>query len=286
MKKNHTILIRRLGFDIFISTLLTISFVLLAVLLQIESNSATAVVHSPSDRPPPNYLNSEIGTPPLNATAVWKPTQIAGLPKSVSINIGTEMVQYAFSWGDRSIPHEYSTYLEPEYQLIFVHPTSPAFDSFLEKYSDQNFPKQISVTRRSYGLPFYAMYWDGEFWNYSHGYFDSVTYQNELESARLHFNQKMKRFAGLNTGIQRPQTFQLNGTSYRIPISIYWTGFLFNTLFFAGLIEAFRFGRKFLRTYIWRHSGRCISCGYAIDGLEVCPECGRIFGDDDVLTDA
>ncbi len=60
----------------------------------------------------------------------------------------------------------------------------------------------------------------------------------------------------------------------RLPLRPRPIGFFINTLFYALLVVLPFVGMKRLRYRRRRRAGLCISCRYAVRGLDRCPECG------------
>ncbi len=72
--------------------------------------------------------------------------------------------------------------------------------------------------------------------------------------------------------------FMPENTPYfgNLPIRPDLPGFLFNCLFYGGLLFAARAIAQRLRRAIRRRRGQCAACGYDITNLMTCPECGRV----------
>jgi hypothetical protein len=60
-----------------------------------------------------------------------------------------------------------------------------------------------------------------------------------------------------------------------LPLRIHWSGFIGNTLIYAALVWAVLLGPATARRAMRRWGARCLSCGYALRDLAVCPECGE-----------
>lgn len=65
-----------------------------------------------------------------------------------------------------------------------------------------------------------------------------------------------------------------------LPTGVIWTGFVFNSLFYALLFPLFCLGLCRVRRSLRRHRGLCGHCSYDLRGAvhEVCPECGSPTG--------
>lgn len=81
-------------------------------------------------------------------------------------------------------------------------------------------------------------------------------------------------------GMQRFRGMMILGTWVRLPTGIIWTGFIANTVLYAGLWAAVTVGAvaatRRTRVYLRRKKGCCIHCGYDLRGNTsgTCPECG------------
>ena len=62
-----------------------------------------------------------------------------------------------------------------------------------------------------------------------------------------------------------------------LPLLPIWSGFLFNTCFYTGLLWACFIGPFAIRRKIRRKRGLCLKCGYDLQGVDHthCPECGE-----------
>lgn len=61
-----------------------------------------------------------------------------------------------------------------------------------------------------------------------------------------------------------------------IPLAIYWSGAIFNTLVYAAVLLVPFVLVPWTRHHLRRRAGRCTACGYDLRGADhdVCPECG------------
>lgn len=64
------------------------------------------------------------------------------------------------------------------------------------------------------------------------------------------------------------------GMPVRLPVYPLWPGLLADIGFFAGCSALLGASWRFLGYWHKRQRGGCIACGYPIEGLERCPECG------------
>lgn len=62
---------------------------------------------------------------------------------------------------------------------------------------------------------------------------------------------------------------------FALPLFPLWPGFALNTLVFAAGIAVLWHVPAGARRMGRRRSGRCLTCGYTVEGLTICPECGR-----------
>jgi len=124
-------------------------------------------------------------------------------------------------------------------------------------------PPWMSITRYRFGWPMRAMYWDSVGWSPGggSGYFQP-------------FAKKINSRAGLNDGFATPRWWPTSDQNYRMPIKILWGGFLVNVILFASLWIVPGFVWRTGRTQRRRHRGLCVECGYALEDLDACPECG------------
>lgn len=64
------------------------------------------------------------------------------------------------------------------------------------------------------------------------------------------------------------------GSRTALPIGVIWPGFAINCVLYAALLlVSTRLGRAWIEARR-RENGWCIACGYACQGLAMCPECG------------
>ena len=68
------------------------------------------------------------------------------------------------------------------------------------------------------------------------------------------------------------------GTDMRLALRPVWPGFAINLIFYAIVIALVVSGARHAlsdaRVLLRRRRGRCVTCGYDLSDLEVCPECG------------
>ncbi len=64
-------------------------------------------------------------------------------------------------------------------------------------------------------------------------------------------------------------------THTRLPVQPVWPGFVFNSLFYAGILWLLIPGPFVLRRLIRQRRGLCPKCAYPMGEAPVCTECGR-----------
>ena len=74
-------------------------------------------------------------------------------------------------------------------------------------------------------------------------------------------------FKGIKTNLK-------NSIFYQIPVQIRPLQFLVNTLFYSIVLYAIHLLIVRLKQSSRHRQGLCVGCGYAIEDLNVCPECG------------
>ena len=65
------------------------------------------------------------------------------------------------------------------------------------------------------------------------------------------------------------------GLPLALPVRPIVPGFVFNTLFYAGILWVLIYSPFALRRFIRRRRALCPSCGYAVGQSTVCTECGK-----------
>lgn len=124
-------------------------------------------------------------------------------------------------------------------------------------------PPAAYITRCFVGLPFRCMY------------YDNFSVANGGKGYTLTYFGLMKERAGFRAGLRSP-----GPTSFwnerRIPLAPMWSGLIANSVFFGlcwylpGTIHRQIRHRRLMRQDL------CLTCGYAVEDLEVCPECGSV----------
>jgi hypothetical protein len=173
--------------------------------------------------------------PPFSSAIKNTPADSSGDVPLIPINLGMDLIHYSYGLG----------YFDPNYTPWDTTRT----DS----------PPSVNLTRFRFGFPWRSLTWD-----------DLSTGASVNIPAVMDYHMKMYERAGIDRGI---------GVSFispgrRLPIAPIWGGLILNILFwsslwfFPGVI--WRSARYFLR----KRRGLCLVCGYAIEDLERCPECG------------
>ncbi len=123
-------------------------------------------------------------------------------------------------------------------------------------------PPSFMIRRGSYGFPFQCMY------------ADEVAVANGGAPYTMTFFDRVRARSGLREGVL---VSGLNAPMVQriLPLAPHWGGLMLNTLIYGGGLGAF-FVLPVLITRAWRIRNRlCLVCGYAIEDLDVCPECGH-----------
>lgn len=115
----------------------------------------------------------------------------------------------------------------------------------------------------------------------------SIEFQAEVVRAGLpfrafedvyleHVHMEFREVARDDPAIQVPDSFPVARMSGNIvPIIPRPLGFAADTVFFAGCFLALGMGYSGIRG-VWRgRRGACSGCGYLLEGLALCPECGK-----------
>ncbi len=75
-------------------------------------------------------------------------------------------------------------------------------------------------------------------------------------------------------GIQSPITFASHPELHRVAIMPLPIGFVVNSLFYGMLVLLTLVSVRRMRQGSRRRIGRCFNCGYTLEDLPICPECG------------
>jgi hypothetical protein len=124
-------------------------------------------------------------------------------------------------------------------------------------------PSAVYITRYRFGFPMRGQYWDSVGWTPGGGraFFDR-------------YSKQIIERAGTHAGFETPKWWPISTENYRMPIRPSWSGFILNTFFYSLICLFVYCSPRFLRIRYRRSNNLCISCGYAIENLDTCPECG------------
>lgn len=133
---------------------------------------------------------------------------------------------------------------------------------------DGDRPPGAQIWRYRFGWPIRAVYMDDPSLNYS--IIDGAANAQDV----LSYLDRMVDRTGYRSGLQSPKLFPCWMEHHYIPIAPLWFGILVDTIFWGTcwLIPGAIW--RTIRTYRRKRRGVCISCGYMIEDLEICPECG------------
>ena len=121
------------------------------------------------------------------------------------------------------------------------------------------FPSLIYIERYRFGWPWRALYRDNPRTS------DHITIQN-ISSYRKMMHDR----AGYRRGYKAPFTSK----PVRLPIAPLWPGLFANIVFWSSCWIVQGTIWRTVRTYRRKRRGLCLACGYAVEDLERCPECG------------
>ncbi len=129
--------------------------------------------------------------------------------------------------------------------------------------AEDELPPRVFINRTRYGFPWRVLYRD------------HISTQTSTKNPQVsQFHQRAYARVGSRRGLDRPAWFPTWVITYRVPITPLWGGILANMLswsllwFVLALIPARVVNRH------RRRNGLCLACGYAVEDLEICPECG------------
>lgn len=182
----------------------------------------------------PTYLGDI--APGLTSASVGKPAnRTSGEALLGGMNIGVDAVSY-------------------NYGIDYFDPNFAPWDP-----TTSDTPPFVSLTRFRFGYPFRSLYWD-----------DLSTGASVNIPAVYDYHLKMYKRAGVDRGI---------GVSFispgrRLPIAPIWSGLIFNILFWTILWFVLTSMRRWVVVYRRKRRGVCLACGYAVEDLKQCPECG------------
>ena len=120
-------------------------------------------------------------------------------------------------------------------------------------------PSTIVLTRYRIGWPWRALYWDSVF----------TFHPGQFPNAQSHAKMMSDR-AGFKYGLDIP----LSSSWMRLPVMPVWNGLLLNVLLWSVLWSVPGPLLRGVRRYRRMRRGLCLACGYEVEDLEKCPECG------------
>jgi hypothetical protein len=187
----------------------------------------------------------------VNQPAIY-PSPPAYLGELVPAHSTTVYMSALFSMGSGPLSEVSNTGIDfYEFTYNKPRPDTPA--------DGIDIPSTIVLTRYRSGWPWRAMYWDSVY------IFNSGQFPNAQSYAKL-----MSDRAGFKYGLDIP----LSSSWMRLPVMPVWNGLLLNVLLWSVLWSIpgpLRYG---VRRYRRKRRGLCLACGYAVEDLEICPECG------------
>jgi hypothetical protein len=125
-------------------------------------------------------------------------------------------------------------------------------------------PPRASIIRCFVGLPFRCMYYD-----------EFTVANGGGQALTTDYFHRVRSRAGIRVGLPSPGPASFwNGR--RIPLAPMWGGLVGNTLIFGMLIYFFVAISRGIRCRVRQKRGLCLACGYAVENLERCPECGSL----------
>ncbi len=139
------------------------------------------------------------------------------------------------------------------YDYTFENPRTDAPASTVD------IPPAITLTRYRIGWPWRALYWDSVF----------IQNNGRIPNSKSHYKLMSDR-AGLKYGLDIP----FSSSWWKLPVIPVWDGLLLNVLLWSCLWCIPGPVRRGVRTHRRKRRGLCLVCGYAVEDLETCPECG------------
>jgi hypothetical protein len=156
---------------------------------------------------------------------------------------------------------------------------SPAFgvDEIVFQYQRDDASANESWTRDTHGLvpPYVAIMRRRFGWPFHSTYFDMIATSSSSDRVLLQeYWTVTNKIAGLRRGIKTPPWWPRAQGVYDIPIVLRVSGFTANSMFYACLYLAPGVLARAVRTRHRRRRGKCLTCGYEMRDLHLCPECG------------
>ncbi len=128
---------------------------------------------------------------------------------------------------------------------------------------EDELPPRVFIDRTRYGFPWRVLYRD------------HISTNTNINNPKVsQFHQQAYDRVGSRRGLDRPKWFPTWVMTYRIPITPLWGGILANMFSWSLLWFVLALIPSRLILCHRKRRELCISCGYAVEDLEVCPECG------------
>ncbi|MEX0876809.1 MAG: hypothetical protein WD114_05055 [Phycisphaerales bacterium] len=125
-------------------------------------------------------------------------------------------------------------------------------------------PPGFAILRGSFGFPFRCAYYEAKYYVANGG----GPFTTEF------FERCIDR-AGFRYGIPLPKTNnQWDWVERRLPIVPHWGGMTLNTLIYGGTLALMVVLPASMQRFSRLRGGRCLACGYDLEGIDQCPECG------------
>lgn len=242
MGHNRTTLIRPrcLIASIALAPLIVCAVTLLLATVLFPTNWTTKSTLPPSSMPP-TYLAPI--APDLKEVHIAIPASpSSGGPLFGGVNLGVDFISYAY--GDSAF--------------------NPAFQPWDPAVTPD--PPFVELTRFRFGWPRRIVSLD-----------DISTGTSIADPAVMAYHRRAYALAKEHRGLNRPRWMPRFIPVYRIPVVVNWPNFAVNTtamtpvafvlLCIPPALRAIRRGRRARR-------GRCPACGYDVQTLTTCPECG------------
>lgn len=125
-----------------------------------------------------------------------------------------------------------------------------------------NVPPGFTVRRGSYGFPFRSLY------------SDEYLVATDNTNQTLIFLEKCRQHGWPRGGIWI-SGLPTQGADRSLPTAPHWGGFILNTMLYGGIPGLFLVVRVLITRVHRLRKQLCLFCGYEIEDLEVCPECGQ-----------
>lgn len=154
-------------------------------------------------------------------------------------------------------------------EISFTYGDTEGYDVWDPNESE--IPLYIYFSRQRFGWPKRVLSYDAFSTGISISDRDAQAYYKPAVQA---YHRKVSKKAGVHQGLDRPAWLPSFISLNTVPVAVNWTGLFANTIFWGicWLIPGAIW--RTVRTYRRRRRGLCLACGYVVEDLEVCPECG------------